>query len=123
MEKLNENLGILGSMQDKLTAGLDLAAAFEGQFDEAGAATGVSLLEGFNKQIDQANYFGEVLNAIKAQGADQSLIDQIASLGPVTGAALAQQMIDDGLVTTLNDKWITVQETTKGLAMLSLIHI
>ncbi len=117
MAKLNENLGILGSMQDKLTAGLDLAAAFEGQFDEAGAATGVSLLEGFNKQIDQANYFGEVLNAIKAQGADQSLIDQIASLGPVTGAALAQQMIDDGLVTTLNDKWMTVQETTKGLAM------
>jgi hypothetical protein len=117
MEKLNENLGILGSMQDKLTAGLDLAAAFEGQFDEAGEATGVSLLEGFNKQIDQANYFGQVLNAIKAQGADQSLIDQIASLGPVTGAALAQQMIDDGLVTTLNDKWMTVQETTKGLAM------
>ena len=117
MAKLNENLGILGSMQDKLTAGLDLAAAFEGQFDEAGAATGVSLLEGFNKQIDEANYFGQVLNAIKAQGADQSLIDQIASLGPVTGAALAQQMIDDGLVTTLNDKWMTVQETTKGLAM------
>jgi len=117
MEKLNENLGILGSMQDKLTAGLDLAAAFEGQFDEAGKATGVSLLEGFNKQIDQANYFGEVLNAIKAQGADQSLIDQIASLGPVTGAALAKQMIDDGLVKTLNDKWLGVQETTKGLAM------
>jgi hypothetical protein len=117
MAKLNENLGILGSMQDKLTAGLDLAAAFEGQFDEAGAATGVSLLEGFNKQIDQANYFGEVLNAIKAQGADQSLIEQIASLGPVTGAALATQMLDDGLVPTLNEKWMTVQETTKGLAM------
>ena len=117
MEKLNENLGILQSMQDKLTAGLDLAAAFEGQFDEAGEATGVSLLEGFNKQIDQANYFGEVLNAIKAQGADKSLIDQIASLGPVTGAALATQMLDDGLVPTLNEKWMTVQETTKGLAM------
>ena len=117
MAKLNENLGILGSMQDKLTAGLDLAAAFEGQTDQDGKATGVTFIEAFNKQIDQANYFGEVLNSIKAAGADQSLIEQIASLGPVTGAALAKQMIDDGLVKTMNEKWMNVQKTTEGLAM------
>ena len=117
MAKLNENLGILGSMQDKLTAGLDLAAAFEGQTDQDGEATGVTFIDAFNKQIDQANYFGEVLNSIKAAGADQSLIEQIASLGPVTGAALAKQMIDDGLVKTMNEKWMNVQKTTEGLAM------
>ena len=117
MAKLNENLGILGSMQDKLTTGLDLAAAFEGQTDQDGKATGVTFIDAFNKQIDQANYFGEVLNSIKAAGADQSLIEQIASLGPVTGAALAQQMIDDGLVKTMNEKWMNVQKTTEGLAM------
>ena len=117
MAKLNENLGILGSMQDKLTAGLDLAAAFEGQTDQDGKATGVTFIDAFNKQIDQANYFGEVLNSIKAAGADQSLIEQIASLGPVTGAALAKQMIDDGLVKTMNEKWMNVQKTTEGLAM------
>jgi len=104
-------------MQDKLTAGLDLAAAFEGQTDQDGKATGVTFIDAFNKQIDQANYFGEVLNSIKAAGADQSLIEQIASLGPVTGAALAKQMIDDGLVKTMNEKWMNVQKTTEGLAM------
>ncbi len=117
MAKLNENLGILDTMQAKLSAGLDLASAFEGQFDDAGAATGVSLLEGFNKQIDQANYFGQVLTAIKAQGADQQLIDQIASLGPVTGAALATQLLDDGLVPTMTEKFAGVRESTAGLAL------
>jgi hypothetical protein len=104
-------------MQANLLAGVDLGAAFEGQFGEAGAATGVSLLEGFTKQIDQAEYFGNVLAAIKAQGADSRLIEQIAGLGPEVGAKLGQQMLDEGLVPTLNDKFLAVQETTKTLAM------
>ena len=104
-------------MQANLLAGVDLGAAFQGQFDEAGKATGVSLLEGFTKQIDQAEYFGNVLTAIKAQGADTRLIEQIAGLGPEVGAQLGQQMLDEGLVPTLNDKFLAVQETTKTLAM------
>jgi uncharacterized protein len=126
--KLSNQTGLLGEarqavqdyasgIQQNLLSGIDLETAFTDQFDEAGQATGKTLLEGFNKQIAQAEYFGEVLNSIKAQGADQSLIEQIASLGPVTGAALAQQLIDDGLVKTMSDKWVGVQETTKGLAM------
>jgi hypothetical protein len=105
------------SIQRDLLGGIDLGAAFEAQFDDAGAATGTSLVEGFNKQIEQANYFGNVLNSIKAQGADKTLIDAIASLGPETGSALGQQLIDDGLVPTINEKWVGVQETTAGLAM------
>ena len=101
----------------QITSGINLGTAFEGQFDEAGQRTGASLLDGFNKQIEQAQYFGNVLTAIKAQGADQSLIEQIASLGPVTGAALGQQMLDEGLVKTLSDKWVEVQDQTKTLAM------
>jgi hypothetical protein len=104
-------------MQANLLAGVDLGAAFEGQFDDAGAATGVSLLEGFTKQIDQAEYFGGVLAAIKAQNADSRLIEQIAGLGPDVGAKLGQQMLDEGLVPTLNDKFLAVQKTTKTLAM------
>lgn len=104
-------------MQANLLSGVDLGAAFQGQFDEAGKATGVSLLEGFTKQIDQAEYFGNVLTAIKAQGADTRLIEQIAGLGPEVGAQLGQQMLDEGLVPTLNDKFLAVQETTKTLAM------
>ena len=105
------------AIQGDLLSGIDLGAAFEAQFDDAGAATGTSLVEGFNKQIEQANYFGNVLNSIKAQGADKTLIDAIASLGPETGSALGQQLIDDGLVPTINEKWVGVQETTAGLAM------
>jgi hypothetical protein len=104
-------------MQANLLAGVNLGAAFQGQFDEAGQKTGASLLDGFNKQIDQANYFGNVLTAIKNQGADTRLIEQIAGLGPEVGAQLGQQMLDEGLVPTLNDKFIGVQETTKTLAM------
>ena len=104
-------------MQSNLIAGVNLGSAFAGQFDEAGQKTGASLLDGFNKQIDQANYFGNVLTAIKAQGADTRLIEQIAGLGPEVGAQLGQQMLDEGLVPTLNDKFIGVQETTKLLAM------
>ena len=105
------------SIQQDLLGGIDLGAAFEAQFDDAGQATGTSLVEGFNKQIEQANYFGNVLNSIKAQGADKTLIDAIASLGPETGSALGQQLIDDGLVPSINEKWVGVQETTAGLAM------
>ena len=104
-------------MQANLLAGVNLGTAFTGQFDEAGQKTGASLLDGFNKQIDQAEYFGNVLTAIKNQGADTRLIEQIAGLGPEVGAQLGQQMLDEGLVPTLNDKFIGVQETTKTLAM------
>jgi hypothetical protein len=104
-------------IQQNLLSGIDLEKAFTDQFDDAGQATGKSLLDGFNKQIKEAEYFGEVLNSIKAQGADDELIRQIASLGPVTGAKLAQQLIDDGLVKTMSEKWVSVQATTKNLAM------
>jgi hypothetical protein len=104
-------------IQQNLLSGIDLETAFTDQFDETGKATGKSLIDGFNQQIKQAEWFGNVLNEIKNQGADQSLIEQIASLGPETGGALAQQLIDDGLVKTMSDKWVGVQNTTKGLAM------
>ena len=105
------------AIQGDLLSGIDLGSAFEGQFNEVGGASGVSLIEGFNKQIDQANWFGNVLNEIKRQGADRTLIEEIAGLGPAVGGALGQQLIDDGLIPTMSDKWVNVQETTAGLAM------
>jgi hypothetical protein len=104
-------------MQANLLAGIDLGSVYKGQFNEEGEKTGASLLEGFNSQINQAQWFGNVLTAIKAQGADSRLIEQIAGLGPEVGGALGQQMLDEGLVPTLNDKFIGVQETTRTLAM------
>jgi hypothetical protein len=106
-----------GNIQKNLLGGIDLEAAFTGQFNDAGEATGVSLLEGFNKQIDQANAFGNVLVKIRDAGGDSEFINAIASLGPVTGTALATQLIDDGLVPTMSDKFVGVRESTALLAM------
>ena len=88
-----------------------------GQAAETGKQTGQSLLEAFNAQVNQAKYFGNVLTAIKAQGADQSLIEQIASLGPLAGSALGQQLLDEGLVPQINASWVDVQSTVSDLAL------
>ena len=105
------------SIQQDLLAGIDLGTLYEGQFNEQGERTGTSLLEGFNAAIDQATWFGNVLNAIKAQNADQRLLEEIASLGPEVGGALGQQLLDEGLVPEMNKKWVNVQETTRELAL------
>ena len=103
------------AIQGDLLSGIDLGAAFEGQIGDAETA-GVELVDAFNKQIEQANYFGTVLNSIKAQGADKTLVDAIASLGPETGAALGEQMILEGLIPSINEKWVGVQDSTAALA-------
>jgi hypothetical protein len=105
------------NMQANLLAGIDLGSVYKGQFNEEGEKTGESLLAGFNKQIEQATWFGNVLDAIKSQNADIRLIEEIAGLGPEIGGALGQQMLDEGLVPTLNEKFIGVQEATKKRAM------
>jgi hypothetical protein len=105
------------AIQGDLLSGIDLGGAFEAQFDEAGKATGESLIGGFNKQIEQATWFGNVLNEIKRQNADVRLIEEIASLGPAVGGALGQQLIDDGLIPTMSDKFASVQDVTADLAM------
>jgi hypothetical protein len=72
------------------------------------AELGISTLDAFDRQIAEAEWFGNVLSSIKAQGADQMLIDQLASLGPAAGGALAQEMLDKGLVQTFSDRLVDV---------------
>jgi len=103
-------------MAGNILSGINLGTAYEAQFNDQGEKTGASLLEGFNAQIAQAEWFGNVLTAIKAQKADQGLIDQIASLGPEVGGALGQQMLDEGLVPTLSEKWVSVNAAVNELA-------
>ena len=103
-------------MAGNILSGINLGTAYEAQFNKEGEKTSASLLDGFNAQIAQADWFGNVLTAIKAKGADQGLIDHIASLGPETGGALGQQMIDEGLVPELSKKWVDVNKTVGELA-------
>jgi archaellum component FlaC len=107
------------SIQQNLLSGINLGSLYESQFDAEGNRTGTSWVEGFNQAIAQAEWFGNVLTEVKRRGADQSLIEQLASLGPETGGALAQEMLegDGALLQTINDKWIGVQEKTRELAL------
>ena len=91
------------TLATQLLGGIDLGAA-----QQTGADLGISTLDAFDRQIAEAEWFGNVLSSIKAQGADQMLIDQLASLGPAAGGKLAQEMIDKGLVQTFSDRLVDV---------------
>jgi hypothetical protein len=91
------------TLASQLLGGIDLGAA-----QETGAELGISTLDAFDRQIAEAEWFGNVLSSIKANGADQKLIDQLASLGPAAGGALAQEMLDKGLVQTFSDRLVDV---------------
>ena len=94
------------TLATQLLSGVDLGAA-----QQTGAELGTSTLEAFDAQIAQAQWFGNVLSSIKASGADQRLIDQLAALGPAAGGKLAQEMIDKGLVQTFSDRLVDVIAT------------
>jgi hypothetical protein len=94
------------TLASQLLGGIDLGAA-----QQTGAELGISTLEAFDRQIAEAAWFGNVLSSIQASGADQRLVDQIAALGPAAGGALAQEMIDKGLVQTFSDRLVDVIAT------------
>jgi hypothetical protein len=107
----------IDTMAGNITSGIDLGAAFTQQFDvnAAGEKIGVSLIDGFQKQIDQAGIFGSYLQTLNSQGGPE-LRDAVASLGPEIGNKLAKQIIDEGLVKTFQDKLVTVKDTARTTA-------
>jgi len=106
------------TMQGNLLSGIDLGSAFTDQFDEEGNKTGVALVDAFNAQIAEAEWFGNVLEGLQNSKVDQRLIDYMAGLGPEVGGALGQEMLGDkGLLGTINEKFVNIQEKTKELAL------
>lgn len=99
------------TLAGQLLGGIDLGAA-----QQTGTDLGISTLEAFDQQIAQAEWFGNVLSTIKATGADQRLVDQLAALGPAAGGKLAQEMIDKGLVQTFSDRLADVISTANTTA-------
>jgi hypothetical protein len=98
---------------------VDLGSIFGGAIGEDGKLIAGDFITGFNTAVDQAPWFGNVLNALKQRGVEQTLIDELTTLGPKIGGGIGQAMLDDpgGLLATLNSKWVTVQDTMKTLAM------
>lgn len=111
-DKMN---GWIDDMAGRITSGIDLTGVLGMAFDEAGKETGVSLLDAFQKQIDQANWFGDVLKYVRQQGGEE-LADAISQMGPEAGGKLAQELIDKGLVPTFQSKLKDVQEAARTTA-------
>jgi hypothetical protein len=99
------------TLATQLLGGIDLGAA-----QQTGADLGISSLEAFDRQIEQHEWFGNVLTSIRANGADKRLVDQIAALGPEAGGKLGQEMLDKGLVQAFNDRLEEVVEVANKTA-------
>jgi hypothetical protein len=99
------------TLATQLLGGIDLGAA-----QQTGAELGISSLDAFDRQIEQHEWFGNVLTSIRANGADKRLIDQIAALGPEAGGKLGQEMLDKGLVEAFNSRLESVVELANTTA-------
>jgi hypothetical protein len=100
-------------MAANITSGINLGTIQE--FDEDGKRTGQSLLDGFNKQIEQAGLFGNYLEKISSEGGPE-LRDAVAALGPEAGNKLAAEMIEQGLIPTMQSKLVEVQRMAQTTA-------
>lgn len=107
------------SVAGKILGGLDLGEAYAQQFDEEGNRVGKTLIEAFQEQVNQAEWFGNVLDAIRASGGSERLINAIAAEGPEAGGALGQQIIDQGLIPELDAKLTEASDAANrvGVAM------
>jgi hypothetical protein len=100
-------------MAANITSGINLGTIQE--FDEDGKRTGQSLLDGFNKQIEQAGIFGGYLEKIGSEGGPE-LRDAVAALGPEAGNKLAAEMIEQGLIPTMQSKLVQVRAMAQRTA-------
>ena len=107
------------SMASNIVSGIDLGAAFDAMRfqsgEKIGELTGQSLLEGFNKQIEQAGLFGNYLKQLNSEGGPE-LRDAVAALGPEAGNKLAKEIIEQGLIPTMQSKLVDVQHMAETTA-------
>ena len=103
----------ISGMAKNILGGIDLGTIQE--FDDAGKRTGKSLLEGFDKQIEQAGLFGNYLKQLNSEGGPE-LRDAVAALGPEAGNKLAKEIIDQGLIPTMQSKLVDVQSMAETTA-------
>jgi len=105
----------ISTMAGNITSEINLGTAFEAMFNSEGEKTGQSLLDGFNKQITQAGIFGGYLKQLNSEGGPE-LRDAVAALGPEAGNKLAKEIIDQGLIPTLQSKLVDVQHMAETTA-------
>ena len=87
------------SIADTITGTLDLGQAWTTAQNSDGAT---SFWDAFTEQARSAENFAALLSELVDSGASQELVDQVAAMGPAAGAALAEEMLGNGLVTEAN---------------------
>lgn len=109
----------VASVAGRILGGLDLGEAYRQQFDEEGNRVGQTLIEAFQAQVNQAEWFGNVLEAIRASGGSERLINAIAAEGPEAGGALGTQIIEQGLIPELDAQLTNAADAANrvGVAM------
>lgn len=117
LAKANEAIeDFTSNMQSNLMAGVDLGKAFT-ESKEQGGNVAAGVVSGYEAMIKEAQWFGNVLNALKAQGVPDEMITYLGSQGAAIGGELGQMMLGDaGLLKSLTEQWVNVQSTTKTLA-------
>jgi hypothetical protein len=111
----NKMNNFISGMAGNITSEINLGTAFEAMFNSEGEKTGQSLLDGFNKQITEAGIFGGYLKQLNSEGGPE-LRDAVAALGPEAGNKLAKEIIDQGLIPTLQSKLVDVQHMAETTA-------
>jgi hypothetical protein len=127
---LNTQLGVLAearkafddyaqSIETSILSNFSFSKALQPAMNEAGEVSGQSFVDNLNAQITSLQNYANVITSLRASGAEQSLVDQIASMGPEAGGALGQALIDQGLVPTVQGQVDTVERLAKetGLSM------
>jgi hypothetical protein len=100
------------ALSSDILSGINIGAA-----TDTGKELGISTLEAFNKQIAQAEWYGNVLREVDRQGGNEQLLNMLREAGPAQGGAWGQALIDDGLIPTINEKLEAVTKTAKDTAM------
>ncbi|MDI1290917.1 MAG: hypothetical protein PSX37_13330, partial [bacterium] len=86
----------LAGAREAAASAADALASAQSVYQDAAAKAAVTWVDTFRAQMSQASNFIGLLSQLKASGAGQTLIDQIAGLGPEAGAQAAQDLINGG---------------------------
>lgn len=117
LQKWNDEIdSFITTTAGKITSGIDIGAAFDKATSEAGKAAGLTTVKAFQDQLTQSLKFGNSLQKLKSSGAEDNLIQQVASVGPEAGVALVDELVQSGMIPEIQAQLNDVEASAKWLA-------
>ncbi len=90
----------LANAKAQVAAAQEAVASAQSVYQAAAADAAISWVDKFRTQMALSTNFMGLLMQLKASGAHQALIDQIAAAGPEAGTAMAHDLINGGAAGT-----------------------